>query len=595
MKKILAIFLALVMLLGAMSVLPFTASATGWDGTASTSLKGSGTEEDPYLISSPGDFKYFVEKVDYGIGALEADDGKVTQFEDVYFEQTCDLDFNGKAIYPVGYYFNGSTRFRSFNGTYDGKGFSIKNLTVNGVHGASNWYTGLFGLIYGATLKNIVVEDMTHSSAAWVVGGLVGYAMGDATHQNVIENCVVRSSCKISSTQTTLSGVNNDATNIGQVRMGGIVATGAYTTIRSCINEADLVSNENQAYIGGIIGTGSLNVTVENCVNKGDMTVKVKSGSFSRSEIAAGGIIAAAVSRIGNEKTSKNGPLSVTNCYNTGKFILSGAANPNMAISYGGILGQTNSLTANNTYLIQNCYNLNADNDCSGDAYTNGGEVRIGGLVGSSWHAGGGACATLQVKDSFSVAVSTLSNSKVNRVETNEYVYTGNQSSAGEMPLTPTNVGTKTEAEILVYTKAIDKAMNKAQIFGRDSIVAVGVQESSATDDYKVRVVGVINTLDVQKVGCEVTLGTQTLPLEGTTVYSSIKGGANEYTPDKYDGSYFVPLVFNAVDGENQPASGTVSVRFYVITKAGQKVYGSDAVELTFENGELTNPAADIE
>ena len=74
-------------------------------------LLGSGTESDPYLISSRSD--------------LEAIDSPAYLYGCYYFKQTVDIDLSSEPWIPIG--------FRSdwvFQGYYDGNGKSITGMTV---------------------------------------------------------------------------------------------------------------------------------------------------------------------------------------------------------------------------------------------------------------------------------------------------------------------------------------------------------------------------------------------------------------------------------------------------------------------------------
>ena len=53
MKKTISIIVTLTMLLGILAVVPFSASATWGGGAAAAFGGGTGTEADPYLISTP--------------------------------------------------------------------------------------------------------------------------------------------------------------------------------------------------------------------------------------------------------------------------------------------------------------------------------------------------------------------------------------------------------------------------------------------------------------------------------------------------------------------------------------------------------------
>ena len=100
-KRIGSVLLALALCL---SLLPATALAEGENGTTppSTSTKmptysgGSGTAEDPWLISTVGDLKTLADTINTG--------ANVGNYHGYYFKQTANLDLSIIANWePIGY------------------------------------------------------------------------------------------------------------------------------------------------------------------------------------------------------------------------------------------------------------------------------------------------------------------------------------------------------------------------------------------------------------------------------------------------------------------------------------------------------------
>ena len=92
-------------------------------------------------------------------------------FAGKYFEQTADIDLAGNVLTSIGNYYVSATNMAAFGGIYDGCGKTIKNGTITGgklktstnspaperYFNYSEGY-GLFGAIYGATIKNVVLD-----------------------------------------------------------------------------------------------------------------------------------------------------------------------------------------------------------------------------------------------------------------------------------------------------------------------------------------------------------------------------------------------------------------------------------------------------
>ena len=117
----------------------------------------------PYIIDTPGKLAWL---------AMQAQTKNLSG----YYEQTTNIDLSGHIWLPIG------TNTYSFNGYYDGKGYTISGLhtakTTNVSNSTSvNSYVGLFGNTNGAKLNNIYVKEAVvtgHTN----VGGIVGYASG---------------------------------------------------------------------------------------------------------------------------------------------------------------------------------------------------------------------------------------------------------------------------------------------------------------------------------------------------------------------------------------------------------------------------------
>lgn len=172
--------------------------ANPWTGDFSTSLAGSGTEADPYLIQSAADLAYF--------GTLVAGG---ESFTGQYIELTADINMGGKDVvdangkllfYPIGVNVSGSSdEIYPFCGTFNGGGHTISNVYQNtwmlAGHYDAGYYNeamGLFGLIDGGTVKNIVIDGMVAEGEFTDIGCVTAYARGNCTFDNIL---ICNSSC----------------------------------------------------------------------------------------------------------------------------------------------------------------------------------------------------------------------------------------------------------------------------------------------------------------------------------------------------------------------------------------------------------------
>ena len=129
------------------------------------SIKGSGSEADPYIISNEKEWNYF---------ATSVNEGKT------YSGNFIKLDADISVSTKVGVR-NGSQN-RAFSGVFDGGGHTITaDITDN-----NNPGTALFGYISGATIKNLTLAG--NIAGDMHAAGIVGFSDGTG---NKIENCIV--------------------------------------------------------------------------------------------------------------------------------------------------------------------------------------------------------------------------------------------------------------------------------------------------------------------------------------------------------------------------------------------------------------------
>ena len=213
-----------------------------------------------------------------------------------------------KGFKPIGNYQN------PFKGTFDGNNKKIRNVFIK----ATN-YTGFFGVVEDATIKNLNISGKTDTNnQREITAGIVARI---SSGTNTIQNCI----CKINT--------------FGRLHTGGIVGllikkenSELNVTINQCFNYADIISNEYAA--GGICGViGNMdNLNIINCGNEGNID-----------GYTAGGII-------GTQMYSMKGKIEIFNCYNLG----------NMSGSYaaGGIIGQDDGSADRKGFEIKNTYSI---------------------------------------------------------------------------------------------------------------------------------------------------------------------------------------------------------------------------------------------
>lgn len=201
---------------------------------------GSGTQDDPWLISTAADLKALADILNSGNASTydaHGDDCGAGNFHGYYFKQTADIDLQGIENWePIGY--NGSTYFA---GNYDGNGYIIRNAKSTGKVDVDGYATaGIFGWVAFGSVSNLYIENVTFSAAG---DGNYAYAGGLAgtVYASEITNCSVSNS-KISSTATYNS--NNCA--------GGLAGYFVGSTFSKCAANNNSVTSTS--YSGGFVG-----------------------------------------------------------------------------------------------------------------------------------------------------------------------------------------------------------------------------------------------------------------------------------------------------------------------------------------------------
>ncbi|MBQ7041153.1 MAG: hypothetical protein IJN66_00375 [Muribaculaceae bacterium] len=220
-------------------------------------LSGSGTNKNPYLISSTKDFDYLLYNLKYVDTELH---GKGS-----YFSQTAnfdapkagdDADGREYASFP-------------FAGIYKGNGHTISNINYTGTKSSSiDTNIGLFdGLHDGAKISNLKL-DVSFKGVHSYSGALAGYSNGNVTLDSI--------------------SVIGDIDDCHEV-CGGLIGinqpTNGTLTITNCNLDVDITADGT--HIGGIIGASHSNTIIKDSKIGGDVSGKTSVGGVIGSSIQA--------------------------------------------------------------------------------------------------------------------------------------------------------------------------------------------------------------------------------------------------------------------------------------------------------------------
>lgn len=246
-KKFLTFLLALCLVMALVPMTAFAEETPSFGG-------GTGTQEDPWLITSQEDLIALAEFLNSGNAeTFDTEAAGIGNCYGYYFKQTADIDLTGVSWEPIGY--SGSYYFA---GNYDGGGHSITNAVSTGKVDLDGFATaGIFGWVAFGSVENLHVKNAnfvaTGQNNYSYVGGIAGVCYGSS-----IKNCSVENS----SLESRRNNNNNCAGSIVGYSTGG--------TFEKCAAENNQI--RTMAYGGGFVGEvdddpdyGVGNSTFTNC------------------------------------------------------------------------------------------------------------------------------------------------------------------------------------------------------------------------------------------------------------------------------------------------------------------------------------------
>ena len=262
-------------------------NATDWQaGGEYTYTVSLAAAKDPgYTIEDDG--SYTVTSADGLMNIAELVNGGKTDINITLGEN---IDLTGKGWTPIGTNYE-----KRYKGTFDGRGHTIKGLTVT----TNDQFVGLFGYLDKAgTVKNVVMEGIqitsNHVLMSGNTGGVVGYSWG------TIENCSVSGS---------VSGTNCVGGVVGSQKAGSIIGCSSSATVKG------------KHYVGGVAGEKWGTLTA--CYATGNVTLEIA----SQKNNFGGGVV------------GLNGGSRVLACYATGNVTSTGSSTGNVHI--GGLFGDS--------------------------------------------------------------------------------------------------------------------------------------------------------------------------------------------------------------------------------------------------------------
>jgi len=276
---------------------------------------------------------------------------------------------------PIGYDLT-----NSFQGTFNGRDYTISNLYENNIN--HHRHLGLFGYVLNSNISNLSIDgkmmlnylDDTNQTAA----GLIGITK----QSNIINNCS--------------NGVNITS-NFPDSSVGGLVGTNANgtTSVLQIINSSNSASLQNGNFLGGLIGYNGGKLTIKNSYNEGDITNSKGNyvggliggdnvattenpsnvniiNSYNKGTIKNDLETSASNKYLGGIAGRIRGTFSIKDSYNESN-VISTINNTTSMLSTGGLIGYLDNGT------IKNCYNKgNVTNQIVSSEI----DIALGGIVG---------------------------------------------------------------------------------------------------------------------------------------------------------------------------------------------------------------------
>ena len=277
-------------------------NATDWQagGEYTYTVSLAAAKDLGYTIESNG--SYTVTSADGLMNIAELVNGGKT---DINITLDKDIDLTGKGWTPIGTNYD-----NRYKGTFDGRGHTIKGLTVT----TNDQFVGLFGYLDRAgTVKNVVMEDIqitsNHVLMSGCTGGVVGYSWG------TIENCSVSGSVS------------------GTVYVGGVVGVQIGGSITGCNSSATVKGTVD---VGGVAGQTNSSATLTACYATGNVIIEMD----PKKNIAGGSLV------------GMNAGSSLLACYATGNVTSTGSSTGYVHI--GGFLGDNYNTTVTACYWKNN-------------------------------------------------------------------------------------------------------------------------------------------------------------------------------------------------------------------------------------------------
>ena len=192
-------------------------------------LKGEGTETNPYLISNTKEWKEVSGRPNTGS----------------YYKLTNDIDFSTDKFYML------ASDYNLFNGILDGNIKTIKNVTLDITHENC---IGIFGYANGANIYGLNLENINITGNDYV-GGLIGYSIKSTVKEVVLKEVNVTGNDDVAGIMgenyNSASYINNILYKKGSIEGKSYVSSITYgsTPRNSILEKVSITGPSSSSYL----------------------------------------------------------------------------------------------------------------------------------------------------------------------------------------------------------------------------------------------------------------------------------------------------------------------------------------------------------
>ena len=203
--------------------------SSAWDGATLSKPSGDGTEASPYIIEDGEMLAWLAKTIN-----------DASSVKPIYAELADDIDLGSNPWTPIG------KDSHEFQGSFDGKGYTVSGINVKDTTDA-----GLFGVIKGAELKNLIVSGTI--SGTENAGGIAGKAKSIACQ---FTNCGNEASVN----GKTAGGI-----------LGNSIEYGKKCDLSGCYNIGKINATERAGGIVGYLSGFKTALVIHNSYNTGEI------------------------------------------------------------------------------------------------------------------------------------------------------------------------------------------------------------------------------------------------------------------------------------------------------------------------------------